>query len=56
MILAIMRADPRITVSEICAKTEIPERTVYREISVLKENGRVKTEGKTSAKTWVVMD
>ena len=55
-ILSIMRVNPRATMQELSAETGIPERTISREIALLKENGRLKVKGKTSAKTWVVVD
>ena len=51
-----MRVNPRATIQELSTETGIPERTISREIALLKENGRLKAEGKTSAKTWVVID
>ena len=56
VIFSIMRVNPRATMKELSAKTGIPERTISREIASLKGNGRLKVEGKTSAKTWVVVD
>lgn len=55
-ILSIMRANPRATVPEISSQTGIPERTIFREIALLKNHGRLKVEGNTSAKIWVVVD
>lgn len=55
-ILFLMRHDKRISVKQISTKLGVTQRTIFREIDILKSEGRIKREGSDKSGSWVVID
>ena len=54
-IMVLMKKVPNITIVQISSKTNIPLRTIEREIAKLKEQHKIKRIGSTKAGTWEVI-
>lgn len=55
-ILSLMRHDKRISVKQIAAKLGVTSRTIFREIDILKSEGKIGREGSDKAGTWIVTE
>lgn len=55
-IVSLMRNDRRISVRQISSKLGVTPRTVFREIDILKTEGKIKREGSDKSGTWVVVE
>lgn len=55
-ILSLMRHDKRISVKQMAAKLGVTSRTIFREIDILKSEGKIGREGSDKSGTWIVTE
>ena len=51
-----MRHDKRISVKQMAAKLGVTSRTIFREIDILKSEGKIGREGSDKSGTWIVTE
>ena len=55
VILKLIKGSPSITAKQMSETLSVSQRTIERDLSVLKENGVLKREGKDNDGVWILL-
>ena len=55
-ILSLLSSDGTLTIEEMSKRLGISEKTIYRELSLLKANGHIERKGSKTKGEWVVKE